>query len=190
MGHPLAEACRAGLARFAELEKSPEHIHTYRITPLSLWNARAAGMSAEEMTEVLRTYSRYAVPASILVEIVDQVARYGRLRLSLSEDGDALVLSSSEPAVLEEVLRSKKVAPLVGPRLDAGRVSVPTGERGRLKHALIKIGWPVEDLAGYSPGAPLPLVLRPFRAGSGAAFALRRFQVEAVDSFWAAGKAA
>ena len=129
VGHPLAEACRAGLARFAELEKSPEHIHTYRITPLSLWNARAAGMSAEEITEVLRTYSRYAVPVSIFVEIVDQVARYGRLRLS--KEGDTLVLSSSEPAVLEEVLRSKKVAPLVGARLDAGRVSVPTGERGR-----------------------------------------------------------
>ena len=95
-------------------------------------------MSAEEITEVLRTYSRYAVPASILVEIVDQVARYGRLRLS--KEDDTLVLSSSEPAVLEEVLRSKKVAPLVGARLDAGRVSVPAGERGRLKHALIKIG--------------------------------------------------
>ncbi|MEA2589523.1 MAG: excision repair protein [Actinomycetota bacterium] len=188
VGHPLAEACRAGLARFAELEKSPEHIHTYRITPLSLWNARAAGMSAEEITEVLRTYSRYAVPASILVEIADQVARYGRLRLS--KEDDTLVLSSSEPAVLEEVLRSKKVSPLVGPRLDAGRVSVPTGERGRLKHALIKIGWPVEDLAGYSPGAPLPFALLGACAGSGAAFALRRFQVEAVDSFWAAGKAA
>ena len=131
--NPKYAVARDALAPFAELEKSPEHIHTYRITPLSLWNARAAGMSAEEITEVLRTYSRYAVPASILVEIVDQVARYGRLRLS--KEGDTLVLSSSEPAVLEEVLRSKKVAPLVGPRLDAGRVSVPTGERGRLKHA-------------------------------------------------------
>ncbi|HMC09014.1 MAG TPA: helicase-associated domain-containing protein, partial [Actinomycetota bacterium] len=115
VGSPLAEACRAGLARFAELEKSPEHIHTYRITPLSLWNARAAGMSADEMSEVLRTYSRYAVPPSILVEIADQVARYGRLRLT-KEDGH-LELSSEEPAVLEEVLRSKKVAPLLGRRL-------------------------------------------------------------------------
>ena len=187
VGHPLAEACRAGLARFAELEKSPEHIHTYRITPLSLWNARAAGMSAEEIAEVLRTYSRYTVPASILVEITDQVARYGRLRLSKEDEG--LVLSSSEPAVLEEVLRSKKVAPLVGPRLDALHVSIPTGERGRLKQALIKIGWPVEDLAGYAPGAPLEVALRSSLA-SGAEFGLRKFQVEAVDSFWAAGKAA
>jgi len=187
VGHPLAEACRAGLARFAELEKSPEHIHTYKITPLSLWNARAAGMSAGEIVEVLRTYSRYAVPASILVEIADQVARYGRLRLSKEEGG--LVLSSSEPAVLEEVLRSKKVAPLVGKRLDAGHVEVPNGERGRLKQVLIKIGWPVEDLAGYSPGAPLPVALRETMA-SGPAFGLRRFQVEAIDSFWAAGQAA
>src|SRR2546425_12569211 len=99
--NPKYAEARDALAPFAELEKSPEHIHTYRITPLSLWNARAAGMSAEEITEVLRTYSRYAVPASILVEIVDQVARYGRLRLS--KEGDTLVLSSSEPAVLERV---------------------------------------------------------------------------------------
>jgi DNA excision repair protein ERCC-3 len=187
--NPLYPQARDALAPFAELEKSPEHIHTYRITPLSLWNARAAGMSAEEIIEVLRTYSRYAVPASILVEITDQVARYGRLRLSKEDDG-GLVLSSSEPAVLEEVLRSKKVAPLVGPRLDASRVAIPTGERGRLKQALIKIGWPVEDLAGYAPGAPLSLGLLSACNGTGAEFGLRKFQVEAVDSFWAAGKAA
>ena len=187
VGHPLAEACRAGLARFAELEKSPEHIHTYRITPLSLWNARAAGMTADEIVEVLRTYSRYAVPASILVEVADQVARYGRLRLS--KQGDGLELSSGEPAVLEEVLRSKKVSPLVGRRLDQGRVEVHPGERGRLKQALIKIGWPVEDLAGYTPGAPLPVSLRDTTL-TGSSFGLRRFQVEAVDSFWAAGRAA
>src|SRR5579859_5119359 len=89
--NPRYEAARDELARFAELEKSPEHIHTYRITPLSLWNARAAGMTVEEITEVLRTFSRYSVPASILVEIADQVARYGRLQLS--KEGDGLILS-------------------------------------------------------------------------------------------------
>src|SRR5487761_1069245 len=151
-----AEA-RNALARFAELEKSPEHVHTYRITPLSLWNARAAGMSAEEMVGILRAHSRYAVPGSLLVEIADQVARYGRLQLTKVEDH--LELSTQEPAVLEEVLRSKKVAPLVGRRLDRGRVEVPIGERGRLKQVLIKIGWPVEDLAGYMPGAPLLVAL-------------------------------
>ena len=185
--HPRAEECRAGLARFAELEKSPEHVHTYRITPLSLWNARAAGMSAEEMVEILRANSRYAVPGSILVEIADQVARYGRLQLTKVDDH--LELSTEEPAVLEEVLRSKKVAPLVGRRLDKSRVEVPLGERGRLKQVLIKIGWPVQDLAGYMPGAPLAVSLRESTAG-GKAFSLRRFQAEAIDSFWAAGQAA
>src|SRR5579864_455 len=99
--HPAAEACRAGLARFAELEKSPEHVHTYRITPLSLWNARAAGMPAQEMIDILQAYSRYAVPTSILVEITDQVARYGRLQLQKVDDH--LELTTAEPAVLEEV---------------------------------------------------------------------------------------
>jgi DNA excision repair protein ERCC-3 len=185
--HPDAEACRGGLARFAELEKSPEHVHTYRITPLSLWNARAAGMSAEDMVGVLRQYSRYAVPPSILVEIADQVARYGRLQLR--KRGDHLELSSGEPAVLEEVLRSKKLAPLGLRRLDAHRVEVPAGERGRLKQVLIKIGWPVEDLAGYLPGAPLEFGLRAETA-TGAPFGLRPFQDDAVASFWAAGQAA
>ena len=184
--HPGADACRAGLARFAELEKSPEHVHTYRITPLSLWNARAAGMSAQEMVEVLRTYSRYAVPPSILVEIADQVARYGRLQLR--KVGDHLELSTAEPAVLEEVLRSKKVAPLGLRRLDRQRVEVPLGERGRLKQVLIKIGWPIEDLAGYLPGAPLAMVLRE-QMLAGAPFSLRPFQQDAISSFWAAGQA-
>ncbi len=184
--HPGADDCRAGLARFAELEKSPEHVHTYRITPLSLWNARAAGMTAEEMAGVLRDYSRYAVPPSILVEIADQVARYGRLQLRKVDD--RLELSSAEPAVLEEVLRSKKVAPLGLRRLDGNRVEVPGGERGRLKQVLIKIGWPVEDLAGYLPGAPLEVVLREATL-EGNPFGLRPFQLDAVASFWAAGKA-
>jgi DNA excision repair protein ERCC-3 len=185
--HPQADTCRAGLARFAELEKSPEHVHTYRITPLSLWNARAAGMTAEEMIAVLRAHSRYALPPSILVEIADQVARYGRLKLQKIDD--RLELSTAEPAVLEEVLRSKKVFPLGLRRIDHHRVEVPAGERGRLKQVLIKIGWPVEDLAGYLPGAPLAMGMRAETA-SGAPFGLRPFQNDAIASFWAAGQAA
>ncbi|HEU5003183.1 MAG TPA: DNA repair helicase XPB [Actinomycetota bacterium] len=184
--HPAAEACRAGLARFAELEKSPEHVHTYRITPLSLWNARAAGMSAREMIDVLQAFSRYPVPTSILVEITDQVARYGRLRLE--KVGDDLQLITAEPAVLEEVLRSKKVAPLGLRRLSPTAAALPSGERGRLKQVLIKIGWPVEDLAGYLPGAPLPIALRE-ETLAGKPFGLRPFQRDAIASFWAAGQA-
>jgi DNA excision repair protein ERCC-3 len=182
--HPGADACRAGLARFAELEKSPEHIHTYRITPLSLWNARAAGMTAEEMQAVLLEHSRFPVPPSILTEIADQVARYGRLRLE--KIGDSLRLVTGEPAILEEVARARSVAPLLGPRLAPGEAEVRTLDRGRLKQALIKLGWPVEDLAGYTPGTPLVIRLRE-ETQAGKPFALRPFQVDSAEAFWASG---
>ena len=184
-GHPRAEACRAQLARFAELERSPEHIHTYRITPLSIWNARASGMAAEEMVAALREFSRYPLPASVAYEIADQAARYGRLRLERM-DGGALRLTVSDPAILEEVVRARSVAGLIGERLAPDSVEVGALARGRLKQALIKLGWPAEDLAGYSPGAPLTVTLRD-RVDGGRAFALRDYQVEAADAFWAGG---
>jgi DNA excision repair protein ERCC-3 len=183
-GHPRAEACRAQLARFAELERSPEHIHTYRITPLSIWNARAAGMSADEMVEVLREFSRYPLPPAIAYDIADQANRYGRLRLERA-DG-TLRLVSDEPAVLEEVVRARTVADLIGDRVAPGVVQVPALARGRLKQALIKLGWPAEDLAGYAAGAPLAMALRTAIDG-GRPFGLREYQTEAADAFWAGG---
>jgi DNA excision repair protein ERCC-3 len=183
-GHPRAEACRAQLARFAELERSPEHIHTYRITPLSIWNARASGMSAEEMVGALREFSRYPLPPAVAFEITDQAARYGRLRLERVDGGLRLV--ASEPAILEEVVRARSVAGLVGERLAADAIEVVPLARGRLKQALIKLGWPAEDLAGYTPGAPLSLALRASLDG-GRPFGLRDYQVEAADAFWAGG---
>jgi len=183
-GHPRADACRAQLARFAELERSPEHIHTYRITPLSIWNARAAGMSADEMVAALRDFSRYPLPASIAFEIADQASRYGRLRLERADD--SLRLVADEPAILEEVVRARAVSGLLGRRLSPGAVEVPALARGRVKQALIKLGWPAEDLAGYAPGAPLALSLRD-RLDAGAPFALRPYQVEAAEAFWAGG---
>ncbi|HSR23422.1 MAG TPA: DNA repair helicase XPB [Candidatus Eisenbacteria bacterium] len=183
-GHPRAEACRAQLARFAELERSPEHIHTYRITPLSIWNARAAGMRAEDMVAALREFSRYPLPPAIAFEMADQAARYGRLRLE--RVGGGLRLVASEPAVLEEVVRARPVAGLLGERLSADSVEVAPLARGRLKQALIKLGWPAEDLGGYTPGAPLSLALRTLLDG-GRPFGLRDYQVEAADAFWAGG---
>jgi DNA excision repair protein ERCC-3 len=182
--HPLAGECRAAIAPFAELERSPEHIHTYRVTPLSLWNARAAGTTAEEMLEALERYSRYPVPGVVRAEIADQAARYGRLRIE-AEDG-GLVLVASDPALLEEVLRARQVAPLVGRRLGPERVMVDRLGRGRLKQALIKVGWPAADLAGYAPGAPLDIALRTVTT-DGEEFELREYQQAAVDAFWAAG---
>ena len=182
--HPRAEACRAQLARFAELERSPEHIHTYRITPLSIWNARAAGMAADEMVATLREFSRYPLPAAIAYEIADQAARYGRLRL-VREDG-ALRLVASDPVILEEVVRARSVKGLIGERLAPDAVEVGPLARGRLKQALIKLGWPAEDLAGYTPGAPMALALRE-RIDGDRPFTLRDYQVEAADAFWAGG---
>ena len=183
--HPRSDDCRAQLARFAELEKSPEHVHTYRITPLSLWNACAAGMTAHEMQQTLIDHSRFAVPQSLIAEIHDQVARYGRLRLVRGDTGLRLV--TDEPAILAEASRTKTVAPLLGRRLAPGEVEVPPGARGRVKQALLKIGWPVQDLAGYVEGAGLEMALRDVTA-AGDELSLRPFQTGAIEGFWAAGK--
>ncbi len=183
--HALAAECRAAIAGFAELERSPEHVHTYRITPLSLWNARAAGTTTEEMLGALERFSRYSVPGSVRAEIADQAARYGRLRIEPGDGG--LLLRTDEPAILEEVTRVRQVAPLLGARVDATSARVDPLARGRLKQALIKAGWPAEDLAGYAPGAPLDIGLREVTT-DGERFALRDYQREAVESFWAAGR--
>jgi DNA excision repair protein ERCC-3 len=183
---PLYEEARDGLAQFAELVKSPDHIHTYRVTSLSLWNAAAAGVSASEILDLLQRYSRYAIPENVRQEILDGIARYGLLKLE--PHGDALALTSADPLVLDEILRYDTVHALLGARLDAHSVAVSPAHRGGLKQALIKIGYPVEDLAGYVTGDPLPLRLRTQKR-SGEPFALRRYQTQAVDAFYAGGSA-
>ncbi|HXP14664.1 MAG TPA: helicase-associated domain-containing protein, partial [Actinomycetes bacterium] len=183
--HPKADAARAAIAPFAELEKSPEHVHTYRLTSLALWNARAAGLTPEQVTDALREHSRYRVPPGLLTNLVETMGRYGRLVLRAGDDG--LVLTSSDPAVLEEVLRSRRVAPHLGERLGPDRVAVPLAERGRLKQALLALGWPADDQAGYVEGAPLPIGLLAAHAGTGERFELRRYQRESVDAFAATG---
>src|SRR5215218_5937906 len=146
--HPDADACRIAIAPFAELERSPEHIHTYRLSPLGLWNARVAGHDAEQVVDALIRWSRYAVPQAVLVDVAETMARYGRLVLEI-DPVHGLVLRTNDRPVLEEVLRAKAVAPLVGVRIDPDTVVVPRSERGRLKQALLKVGWPAEDRAGY-----------------------------------------
>lgn len=138
--HEQAGAARAAIAPFAELERAPEHIHTYRITPLALWNARAAGHDAEQVVDALVTFSRYAVPQPLLVDIVDTMARYGRLRL-VKHPAHGLCLLSLDHAVLAEVLRNKKITPMLGARVDDDTVLVHPSERGRVKQMLLKIGW-------------------------------------------------
>ncbi len=178
--HPQAEECRRAIAPFAELERAPEHIHTYRVTPLGLWNARAAGHDAEQVVDTLLTYSRYAVPHALLVDIAETMARYGRLRLE-TDPVHGLVLRAFDRPVFEEVLRSKKSRPLFGTRIDDDTIAVHPSERGHLKQVLLKLGWPAEDLAGYVDGEAHEIDL----AEDG--WTLRPYQREAADGFWHGG---
>ncbi|USQ76921.1 DNA repair helicase XPB [Ornithinimicrobium cryptoxanthini] len=181
--HPDSQEARREIAPFAELERAPEHVHTYRITPLGLWNARAAGHDAEQVVDALIRHSRYPVPNALLLDIADTMGRYGRLTLDrdTSTEPARLVLHSTDRAVLEEVLRHKKIKPLTGERLDADSVVVHSSERGHLKQELIKVGWPAEDLAGYVDGEkhPIDLALDDW--------SLRPYQQQAVDGFWDGG---
>jgi DNA excision repair protein ERCC-3 len=178
--HEQAEACRQAIAPFAELERAPEHIHTYRVTPLGLWNARAAGHDAEQVVDALVTYSRYPVPQSLLVDVAETMARYGRLTLA-KHPAHGLVLSTTDRPVLEEVLRSKRIKPLVGARIDADTVAVHPSERGQIKQMLLRLGWPAEDLAGYVDGEAHPIELR--QDG----WSMRPYQTHAVEGFWHGG---
>jgi DNA excision repair protein ERCC-3 len=178
--HPAAGEARAMIAPFAELERAPEHVHTYRVTPLALWNARAAGHDAEQVVDALVRFSRYAVPQPLLVDVVDTMSRYGRLQL-VHHPVHGLVLVSLDRAVLEEVRRHRKIAPMLGARVDDDTVLVHPSERGRLKQALLKVGWPAEDLAGYVDGEAHRIEL----AEDG--WALRAYQRDAVAGFWAGG---
>ncbi len=179
--HPESPACRADIAVFAELERSPEHVHTYRLTDLGLWNASAAGHDAEQVVDALLRWSRYPVPQALLIDLAERMARFGRLVLEV-DPVHGLVLRTTDRAVLEEVVRAKKVAPLLGPRIDPDTVAVPRGERGRVKQALLKLGWPAEDRAGYVDGTAHPIALD--QTGG---WVLRNYQQQAVEEFFAAG---
>ena len=178
--HILADECRRSIATFAELEKSPEHIHTYRLTPLGLWNARAAGHDAEAVIDILLKYSRFAVPHALLVDVAETMSRYGRLRLE-AHPVHGLVLVSNDPAVLKEVTRGKKVAPMLGLQLDEETIVVHPGQRGFLKQALLKLGWPAEDFAGYVDGEhhEIDLVQDGWK--------IRKYQELAAEGFWHGG---
>jgi DNA excision repair protein ERCC-3 len=178
--HPDAKACRMAIAPFAELERSPEHVHTYRLTPLGLWNARAAGHDAEGVVDTLIRFSRYPVPNALLVDVAETMDRYGRLQL-VNDPVHGLVLRGLDKIVLVEVAKSKKLAGMLGARLDDETIAVHPSERGRLKQALLKLGWPAEDLAGYVDGEAHDIEL----AEDG--WHLRSYQQEAVDGFWAGG---
>ncbi|HVS09755.1 MAG TPA: DNA repair helicase XPB [Planctomycetota bacterium] len=178
---------REALLGFAELVKSPEHVHTYRITPLSIWNARAAGWEGERIVETLQRFSRYPLPGNVVATIREQARRFGRLELRRL--GEGLVLTADDAALAEELARTKGLALVLGTRLPPRSFRVDPGQRGRLKQLLIRLGWPVRDLAGYVDGERLALELRETTRG-GEALALRDYQSEAAAAFHAAGSEA
>ncbi|QRP14814.1 DEAD/DEAH box helicase [Corynebacterium kroppenstedtii] len=180
--HPKAEEARAALAPFAELERAPEHIHTYRITPLALWNARAAGHDAEQVVDVLENYSRFPVPQPLLVDIADTMGRYGRLTLH-KDPIHGLVLHATDKAVLAEVIRHKKIKPMLGSAIADDAWTVHPSERGRLKQELLKVGWPADDQAGYVDGEAHAISLSTENVN----WQLRDYQKLAADSFWDGG---
>ena len=182
--NPLYPEARDQLARFAELEKSPEHFHTYRITPLSLWNAAAAGLNAVDILDSLERFTKYDLPSNIRYEVQDFVARYGRVKLE--RRGEDLVLFSDDAPLMTEVAHHKLVRPYVVTSIDAHAIKVQADRRGHVKQALIRIGYPVEDLAGYVVGDPLAVQLRE-QTLAGEPFTVRAYQQEAADVFFAGG---
>jgi DNA excision repair protein ERCC-3 len=179
------ESARDALAGFAELVKSPEHYHTYRISPLSLWNAASAGLVADQIVEQLKRYSKYDVPQNIIQDIYDYVARYGKLKM-IKGTNDELYLISDDDFLITEIVHNRTIEQFIEERVDRQQIRVKRGMRGRIKQALIKIGYPVEDLAGYVEGEYLELYLRE-QALSGKPFNLRPYQQDAVEVFHAGG---
>jgi DNA excision repair protein ERCC-3 len=191
--NPRYAAARDALAPFAELEKSPEHVHTYRLTPLSLWNAAAAGMGADAMLDVLRNFSKFPLPTGLGADLAEIVGRYGRVRLERLDGAAAdgpppLRLVCNDAPLLAELARQPRVRDYLGERLDATSFRVEAAHRGVLKQGLIAVGYPAEDVAGYTEGAALPVRLRTL-ARTGLPFVVRDYQREAADVFYAGGDA-
>ncbi len=186
---PLFEEGRDFLGQFAELEKSPEYLHTYRITPLSLWNAAAAGLKADAIISRLVELAKYAVPQNVLTEIREQMARFGKLRLIKDDATGELQLICDDRAALEEICASPRVTEFLIERRDDRTLIINPAYRGRAKQVLIKLGYPVEDLAGFTEGDPLEFEIRPVTR-LGLHFDLREYQRDAVETFWANGSRA
>jgi DNA excision repair protein ERCC-3 len=182
--HPLHAEARDALAQFAEIEKSPEHIHTYRLSSLSLWNAAAGGMSAQAIIDQLTFYSKYPLPSNVITEIQNTIGRYGRVKLI--RDGEKLLLQSQDSALIVEIMHNKRTQPYLLEQIDRCTVQIDASRRGHIKQALIHIGFPAEDLAGYTDGSPLPFSLQG-ETRQGKRFEPRAYQRAASSAFYAGG---
>ena len=203
--------CRDWLSRFAELVKSPEYVHTYKITPIAIWNAAASGLKSQKVLEVLATFSKYQLPQNIVTDIHDWFSRYGKLKLEkMTDEGrndvksfdtdnpsplinppystaNLLVLSSFDEILITEIYNNKSINKYVLHKLNSNNLLIDAEHRGRIKNALIKIGYPVEDLVGYVTGDPLPIKLRDRIVSTGEKFCLRRYQYDASEAFYVSG---
>ena len=180
-----AEAARQAVMPFAELEKSPEHIHTYRITPLSLWNAASAGLTPQDVVKTLREFSRYEIPAGITEGFSLTMSRYGKIRmLQNEEDSNALILRIEDESIRLEIGELKVLKKYLVQR--AGGFSLALIDRGTVKRELIRVGWPVQDEAPLSKGEDLEIKLRE-HCLSGRPFAPRDYQVTAAGSVVGSG---
>lgn len=183
---PHAEEAREAIAPFAELVKSPEHVHTYRLTPLSIWNARAAGLAADEMVAALHEHSRYPVPENVDQAVLDLAGRFGRVVIT-REDG-MLRCTCGDEVIAKFLSHDRKAGEYLADRIDETSFRVAPGYRGVLKQALVSAGYPAEDLAGYVSGDALDVSLRD-RTISGTPFSVREYQRQAAESFYASGSA-
>jgi DNA excision repair protein ERCC-3 len=184
VNNPLYEQVRDEISGFAELEKSPEHIHTYKISPLSLWNAASSGMSIKEIKDFLEEFSKYDLPQNVIRDIEDNIGKYGKIKL-ISEDGE-LILFSEDKYLIKEILSNKGIQKFIIGSRNEDRLIIDHLSRGEIKHNLIKIGFPVEDLAGYVDGKYFEINLKPITS-LGHSLNLRDYQREACDIFYANG---
>ena len=176
------------LARFAELEKSPTHIHTYRMTSLSLWNAAGAGMLAQELSSGLLKYSKYEVPPDVLDDVAEKLSRFGKVILTSSEDEpNMLLLRITDPAVARKAARNKRIVAETEGAVEEGLFRVPLGNRGTIKQAMLKLGYPVEDRAGFVQGESLKIDLRRTRS-DGKGWGMRKYQRQAVAAWQRSGR--
>lgn len=176
--HPSFHEVRDRLALFAELVKSPYFIHTYRVTPLSVWNAAATGITATTMIEILERWNKFDVPPSLIHEIETHVQRYGLIRLE--KRGDDIVLTSRDASLLHELVQDSAIESLMINALSATSVQVVPEARGEIKRQLMKQGYPVADEAGYAAGERLSIRLKD-------QVQLRPYQQEAADIFHRGG---
>ncbi len=182
--NPRFIEARDSLSHFAELEKSPEHIYTYRLSPISLWNAASLGISSEKVVEDLRKYSKYDLPQNVIFEIDELMSRYGKLKLTAHDD--RLKLTSDDEIIITEIWNNDKIRGYLDELIDNFTVMIEPINRGFVKQSLIKLGYPVEDLAGYTEGRAFDILLRETTL-AGESFKLRNYQTEAVESFYAGG---